>query len=334
MSLSQKNIVLICPKFYGYEDYIANDLRDKGATVYLIYENLEWVKLSYRFIYVYFPNRKDKLHKKYYKMKLNKIIHELDYFIVVRGSSINPEIMKWVKNEIPKSCRSIMYQWDGVKNNQSILEVSSYFDRVLTFDIEDSIKYRWIYRPLFYLPQYVDKSVQKDIDVLFICALHSNRAKVLNEVKAITNERSYKLKTVLYLNRFLFYKYKYLNKKDEVIYAFNKDMTFKPLHIKESYELYSRSKVVVDYTNTNQTGFTMRTIEALGCGCKLITNNQHIKNADFYNENNIHIYDEDMFTFPNDFLDSSFMPILENVYNSYSLNSWVNDIIGENNEQN
>lgn len=329
MSLKDKNIALICPKFYGYENYIVNELREKGANVYLIYENLEWVKVSYRFVYVYLPSRKIKLQEHYYKKELNDIIKSLDYFFVIRGSSLSADIMAWICSSAPKECKFIMYQWDGVKNNHSAVEVASYFDKVSTFDPEDSEKYGWEYRPLFYISQLLKKDSKKDIDILFICALHSNRAKVLKQLKKLVIDRNYKLKTVLHLNRLLYYKYKYLNKKSEVANVDNKDLTFKQLSIKDSYDLYSRSKVVVDYTNVNQSGFTMRTIESLGNDCKLITNNIRIRNADFYNENNIFIYDEDAFEIPEHFLLSPIIPVSKSVYEKYSLKCWIDDLIGD-----
>ena len=329
MSLVNKTIALVCPKFYGYEDYIAGDLKDRGATVYLIYENLDWVKVSYRLVYVYLPGQKTKLQSHYYEKKLNEIVTELDYFIAIRGSSLNPEIMTWIRGKTPKSCQFIMYQWDGVKNNKTAIDIAPFFDRVLTFDQGDSKTYKWIYRPLFYLPQFADTKRDKDIDVLFICALHSNRAKVLNQLKNEANKKGFSLKAVVHLNRILYYKYKYINKKSEVIDADVKDLTFNPLTIEESYKLYSRSKVVVDYTNTNQTGFTMRTIESLGNGCKLITNNGWIRSADFYDERNIYVYDEDAFSIPGDFISTPYVRIPNTLYEKYSLKSWIDDLIGD-----
>ena len=328
MNLDNKHIALICPKFYGYENYIANELRNRGATVYLIYENIEWVRILYRIIYVYLPQYKERLLRSYYKKELTDILNRLNYFVVIRGSSLRPDIMKWVKGNTPSDCKFIMYQWDGIKNNQTALEIVSYFDRVSTFDQEDAERYGWVYRPLFYLPEYVDQNVEKDIDILFICALHSNRARVLNQLKLIAADKEYKLRTVVYLNKVLYYKYKYINKKAEVVEADNRDLTFKPLSIKESYSLYSRSKVVVDYTNINQTGFTMRTIESLGNHCKIITNNARIKEADFYNEKNVHIYDEDNLTIPEGLVAAHYDIIDEKIYEKYSLKSWVNELIG------
>ena len=328
MDLKNKNIALICPKFYGYEDYIADNLRKRGATVHLIYENVEWVKLSYRFVYVYMPGKKAKLLEKYYSKQLKNVLSNLDYFFVIRGSSLSPEIMKMAKASAPETCKFIFYQWDGVENNKTALDIAPYFDRLSTFDLNDSDKYGWNYRPLFYIPENTNTSVEKDIDVLFICALHSNRAKVLNKLKTLCNERGYKFKAVVHLNRFLFYKYKYLNKKPEVVDADPKDLTFKPLTIKQSYELYSRSKVVVDYTNVHQTGYTMRTIESFGNRCKIATNNKLIKEAEFYSDINNFVYDEDDFDIPDEFFKTPYFAMPDELYQKYSLSKWLDDIMG------
>ena len=329
MKLNGKKIVLICPKFYGYEEKIISELQKQGATVYMIYENIEWVKVSYRIVYVYFPRFKERMIVSYYKKNLEKLLEDMDLFFVIRGSSLTPSIMEWVKKKKRKACRFIMYQWDGVKNNKSILNIVSYFDRVSTFDVEDAKNYGWVYRPLFYIPEFTCSSVKKDIDFLFICALHSNRVKILNELKKTTADKGYSLKKVMVLNKVLYYKYKYIDKKSEVINANNGDLTFKPLSIENSYKLYARSKIVVDYTNKNQTGFTMRTLEAFGNHCKLMTNNRNIIDADFYDERNILIYDEDNLLIPDDFVLSKYHSTSDDLYNRYTLKSWINDLIGD-----
>ena len=328
MDLEGKKLVLVCPKFYGYEELIAEEIRSRGATVYLIYENIEWVKISYRLVYVYFSQYKEKLVRSYYKKQLEEILSNLDYFAVIRGSSLRPDILKWVRDNVPKTCKFMMYQWDCVKNNAMASEIAPFFDRVSTFDINDSEEKDWIYRPLFYIPDYVDPNIEKDIDVLFICALHSNRANILNQLKKITAEKGYRLKAVVHLNKVLYYKYKYINKKPEVVEADDSDLTFKPISIRESYKLYSRSKVVVDYTNTNQTGFTMRSIESFGNKCKLITNNTLIQDSDLYNEHNVYVYDEDSFSIPDGFVTGDLAMIPTEVYEKYTLQKWVDDFLG------
>lgn len=329
MELNGKKIALICPKFYGYEDLIEHELKKRGATVYLIYENIEWVRIIYRLVYVYIPKYKKKLIENYYKKQLSGIAETIDLFMVVRGASLSPEILKWIKEISPISCKFVMYQWDGIKNNKTALDIAPFFDRISTFDKTDATSYGWIYRPLFFVSQYTDRNVKKDIDILFICALHSNRAKILNRLKLIAKENGYRLKSVVHLKKLLYYKYKYINKKSDVIEVDDKDLTFKPLTICESYKLYSRSKVVVDYTNINQTGYTMRTIEALGNNCKLITNNRLIVESDFYNNDNIIVYNEDEFDIPSDFIKSPYKIVSEDINDKYSLESWLDDLLGD-----
>ena len=329
MDLNGKQIILICPKFYGYEDLIAQSLRDKGASVYMVYENLEWVKLTYRLVYVYFPGKKEKMIEKYYQKHLSKILQDADYFFVIRGSSLSPQVMNFVKDNTPADCRFIMYQWDGIRNNESILKIMEHFPSVSSFDYEDAASFKWEYRPLFFVPKYVHSSVEQDIDVLFLCGLHSDRVKILEQLKIIAKEHGYNLRAMMQINKSLYYKNKYIDKKQEVRDANREDVIFKPISIKESYGLYARSKVVVDYTHPSQTGFTMRTIESLGNQCKLITNNTMVKKADFYDPENIYVYDEKNLILPQDFLEQPYKPIDEAVFKKYSLDSWISDLIGE-----
>lgn len=52
--------------------------------------------------------------------------------------------------------------------------------------------------------------------------------------------------------------------------------------------------VVIDIVKAGQVGLTMRTIEAIVAGKKIITNNKNIKNEPFYNARNIMIINEDV----------------------------------------
>ena len=102
----------------------------------------------------------------------------------------------------------------------------------------------------------------------------------------------------------------------------------KSLSLEETYKIYSRSRIIVDYTHPNQTGFTMRTIEALGNRCKLVTNNQLIKSADFYNPHNVYVYEGTNVEIPLKFINSEYEDVNKKIYNYYSLNGWINTLLG------
>lgn len=327
MVAKRKHCLLICPKFYGYEGLILNELKKHFEKIDVIYENREWVSLWHRFVYVYVPSIKKKVLDKFYIDTINTITADVDTVLAIRGSSLSMTVMEYLKKMYGNSCQYIMYQWDGVKNNPEILKVVDYFDNIYTFDIEDSKKYGWVYRPLFFDSGKIIKTT-KDIDIAFLCSLHSQRAQVLKSLKEYCREHNLSIFSNMYCNRLAYYKWKYIGRKPEYKNTNNKDVSFKSLSLEETYKMYSRSRIIVDYTHPNQTGFTMRTIEALGNKCKLVTNNKLIKNADFYNPHNVYVYEGTHVEIPIDFADSEYEEVDGKLYQYYSLNGWLNTLLG------
>ena len=220
-----------------------------------------------------------------------------------------------------------MYQWDGIKNNPNAEKIAPYFDRVYTFDMDDAKTKGWTYLPLFFLPDYVKEKTTREWDLLYVCSLHSQRVKILNLIKKISKDSNYRLKAILYMKRVLYYKYKYLNKNQEVVDAEDKDLCFDSLSIEECYKLYSNSKAVIDYTHPDQTGLTMRTIESIGNRCKLITNNHSILQTDIYNENNICIYNGTDVNISRKFIEKPYESIPDEIYNKYSIDHWITELM-------
>ena len=57
-----------------------------------------------------------------------------------------------------------------------------------------------------------------------------------------------------------------------------------------------------------------------------MTNNPSITNYDFYNPNNIMVIDEENMNFDAAFFTTPYEPIPENIYNQYTLNTWVETV--------
>lgn len=322
-----KKLLLIMPKFYGYEDIIRAEAQRRFDKVYVIYENRDWVSLWHRFVYVYMPSKKRQVLDSFFINEIKKLPKDIGTVLVIRGSSLSATVMQYMRKTFPSICQYVMYQWDGIKNNSAALDVKEFFDSIFTFDVEDSKKYGWIYRPLFYDSNKV-KIADKDIDISFLCSLHSQRAKIQEKLKELCLKDNYVFHSHMYCNRFAYYKWKYIGRKPEYKDTNDKDVVFKSLSLDETYDLYSKSKVVVDYTHPDQTGFTMRTIEALGSKCKLVTNNRFIVNADFYNPNNIYIYDGTEIVIPEEFISCPYEDINEEMYRYYSLEGWLDTLLG------
>lgn len=87
----------------------------------------------------------------------------------------------------------------------------------------------------------------------------------------------------------------------------------------EVLEGVAESKVVLEIVQKGQVGPTMRPFEALFFDKKLLTNNQGVKDLEFYSFGNIMLLDEHTFEEIIDFVRSPMVPYDESIKNEYNL---------------
>lgn len=324
MLLVDKKVLFIAPAFFGYERLILKELENRGAEITIGFENREQYNYLYRVFNTYCKRIKKYIDIFYYKKLIQNSM--FDYIFIIRGSNITPEIMGLIKAHQNSGCKTILYQWDSTDYNPNCLAIYKLFDKVLTFDIRDAEKYGWIYRPLFFDGKLIPEMMKKEYDFSFTGSLHTNRLKILHTMIDYCRKRNLKLYYHIFSKKFIYLKKKYFDRDPAYLEARKSDVSFKTLSIEECYANYNNSKIVVDYTANEQTGFTMRTIECLGCKCKLLTNNKRIVEADFYNSDNIYVYDENDFHIPDYFIKSRYKELNKDMYEYYSLKEWINNI--------
>lgn len=80
----------------------------------------------------------------------------------------------------------------------------------------------------------------------------------------------------------------------------------KILRFKEMLQKELDGKVLLDITDEGQSGYTLRVFDALCNRRKLVTNNVHIVNEDFYDRRNIFVYGMDSLEDFGNFLNTPF----------------------------
>ena len=91
--------------------------------------------------------------------------------------------------------------------------------------------------------------------------------------------------------------------------------------------------MILELTKKNQAGLTLRALEALFYEKKLITDNENIKEYDFYNSNNIFILkqDEELNAKKKkeleDFLRKDFKIVSKEVKKQYTIENWLEKLI-------
>lgn len=312
------------PFYFNYQNKIYHCLKTGGATVYLIDEDVNEQSIWSKFISIYWKKGYERKLQRYYRNKFYSLPDQLDYILVIKGSTLDEEKIKYLRKKY-KNARFIIYQWDSVANFPKAAEIAPYFDFKYTFDPEDAKCYGWYYRALFFEPEECRFDYHKKYDLVLICSLHSERAELYKKLKILSKKENMNFFGYLFSNKWSFLRQKYF-KKNNSFYVKKKDLKFIPLSEKVTSEIYNCSRCLVDYKFPKQKGLTMRSIESIGHKCKLITNNAQIENEDFYNPQNILIYNIDNFNIPKEFIYSDYQDIPEKIYQKYTVQGWVEEI--------
>lgn len=326
-SIKGKKILFFAPLFFEYEKKIAKKMEKMGAIVDMYNvrsvtsaKDRALLKISARL----FHSKSLAYYEKIIRENKGK---EYDYILVIKCDMTPERILAKFRKEFPKA-KMCLYLWDSVKNIPGILGKFQYFDTLHSFDMEDCKKYRELkFRPLFYADEFC-KEAKTDVqkyEVSFAGTVHSDRFAVIKQVRERTEKKGDSVWYCYLQSKFIYYFYKVT--KREFANTKITDFDFKKLESKDIVEIVRQSKAVLDIQHPKQTGLTMRTIEMLGMNKKLITTNAAILNYDFYNPNNIKVVDRKNVVIDEMFLDTKYEPLSEEIYNKYSLHSWILEVL-------
>lgn len=316
--------LLIMPRFFGYEELISRELNKHYAKVFLVYENLEEFSMLSRRAKSTHSGLWHIITHNHYQKAISEIDDAVKQVLIIRGSSLDEPLMLALRKAFPDA-KFTVYQWDGAENVPNSTMLAEYCDLASSFDPSDSIKYGWKYRPLF----YVDDSIcEKTIDISFLGSLHSKRSEIQNLLNVQADSDGLNVYTFLYTKPLIYFKNRWITPKDEFKSLSGiSDVRFTPLSLSNTQRILAKTKVVVDFGHPNQTGFTLRTIECMAHGCKLVTNNQAIAFADFYNSDNISIYDGPFPGIDKCFLEGPYSAVPSSIKSRYSISSWLTDLL-------
>lgn len=326
---SGKRILFFSPLFFGYEDKIVQKLQNMGAVVDFYNERSIRNSLARALLKVIpciFNNKTEKYYSNIISENKN---NKYDYVFVIKGDMITNKSLTNLRATFTES-KFILYLWDSIENIIGIEDKFKYFDAVFSFDKKD-VKNNVLlkFRPLFYCDEYAKdrKGVTNfKYDVFFCGTIHSDRYKILSEIKKECFHLDIKFYGYFYLQSKFIYYYYWLF-KSEFRFTRSKDFKYIPLSSNDLSDIVDCSRCVVDIPSPAQNGLTMRTIEMLGMKKKIITTNYDIINYDFYNENNICVINKKNPNISKDFIDGEYNDVDSKIYEKYSLEYWLLEIL-------
>lgn len=219
-------------------------------------------------------------------------------------------ILSYLKKHFPKAT-IILWYWNSVSNSVNPQKIAKKDIETWSFDPADCQKYKMFYNNQFFIMENkpVLNFTKYNRDVFYI-GVDKNRGKLLSDLKKIFDEQN-----ISYF--FNLVQYKNASNKSEIPYQ-------PSLNYKEVLNYISGSKAIIDLVVEEQTGLTLRPVEALFLRKKLITNMQNIIHYDLYNPQNIFILGYDSIGDLRNFIDSEYdASNNEQLQKKYSFQGWL-----------
>lgn len=188
----------------------------------------------------------------------NVFANNIKFIKYLRSNFKNCKLVYMFTNIVDKS---------GAIENNFIQKLNDYYDIVYAFDMEDSKKYNFKYSPLIYSENRLNIDEKNQV---FYVGRAKDRYQML--IKAYEKLKELNINTKFYIFGVDENEQKY---KDNIEY--NKYISYD-----ESLRNIQESKCLIDIIQGNSTGFTIKVCEAVYYDKLLITNNEHVKEAPFY----------------------------------------------------
>lgn len=300
-----KSILFIAPEFFNFHHLLKSAMEELGAKVHYVPDRpskhalIKILIRKARFILTGYLNS-------YFARKAAELpAGSVDEIFIVRGEGLTAKALSHLKARFPKA-RVQLYLWDSVQRSRGCKELFPLVDRAWTYDPRDAKQFPNLkFTPNFYrISEDVlgeeEKHGSSSWDLVFFGTAHGDRLKVISKVaKALPRSARFYIffyfqSPIMYWARKLF---------DPSFKHFRKDqLSLKPKFGKEWEEIVSKASAILDVHHTQQGGLTIRTLETLALGFKLITTDASVAQYPFFNPRQILIIDRNNPVIPEEFL--------------------------------
>ncbi|ERT32867.1 hypothetical protein AB6N30_08285 [Fusobacterium animalis] len=323
-------ILYVGYKFYGYENEIIEKLKKENEVIFLDYTPSFLKMVVLKVIRIIFGNA---LWERYLSHEVKKSLRkeiikksekeDIDILFVIAWSFLKRENLVYLEN-FYKFKKKKLYLWDDIGKIKNFFEYKDYFDEVYSFDRRDCKNFNLKYRPTFYSERL--KFLKKENEIKYIFSFIGEYSlRRSNLLKKIVQD--YKKSFIyLYYSPYI-YLLKYLFNKEYKI----KDIKFSKISRENYNNILQESEIIIDLINSEQTGVTQRSLDAIFLEKKIITNNANIKLSPIYLENNVLVINEDqtkekIISKVNTFLSTEYIKYPKEVIKYYSLDKWVEEL--------
>lgn len=323
---NRPRVLLVSPLMFSYHVAICEAIDQLGFDP-VWWNDKAGASTLYKIALRLLPGITRRLTSNHFLSSIEKLpADSIDHILIIKGEGLNEKIVRRLRESQPQATLGL-YLWDSVSNNKGIWDIVPVADAVASFDPVDAQANGWRYRPLFArnVAPYTADEAQKRFDWCFIGTIHSDRHRVINRLRQVSGgaERSF---VFAYFQSSLVLKIRKLF--DWTLWsAPSGTLSTTPMAAADVAHIIARSRAVLDVEHPQQRGLTMRTIETLLSGNKLLTTNQHLLASDLFDASRAQLIDRKTPRIDQTFLNQPVKPIPQELRDRYSCEAWAKELL-------
>lgn len=319
------HVLLVCPLTFSYHVAITEVLQAMGHSV-TWWNDKASTSTAYKLALRLMPGITRQLTESHYLKLIDALPHAPQHILIIKGEGLTEKVVHRLRERFPQASIGL-YLWDGVENVKGAERLAPLFHAVSTFDPVDAQRFGWRYRPLFArkVALSATPSVAKDFDWCFIGTVHSDRHQVIHRLRSHYAQQM-RCFVFAYFQSPLVLALRKLG--DRTLWSAPPGtLSTASMDPKDVAQVVARSRAVLDVEHPRQRGFTMRTIETLLAGKKLITTNQHLLSSDLYDASRACLIDREAPRISREFLDKPVTPVAAELHERYSCAGWARELL-------
>lgn len=325
-AIKTPRVLLVAPLTFSYHVSISDALLKVG------FDPVWWNDKAssstlYKFALRLLPRFTRFVTEKHFMNKIDQMpASSVDHVLLIKAEGLSVRVVRHLRDRHPSATLGL-YLWDAVENVDGISELVPLVDAVSSFDPVDARENGWHYRPLFARNVAISgvEQAPKVFDWCFVGTIHSDRHRVISRLRHVSGGASYSFVFAYFQSPMVLWIRKLF---DLTLWsAPSGTLSTIPLAAADVARIIARSKAVLDVEHPRQRGLTMRTIEALLSGNKLLTTNKYLLDCDLYDDSRAQIIDRNSPHIDHVFLGQPVKPIAQELRDRYCCETWVKELI-------
>ncbi len=302
-----KKILILKNEENDFEKFYSKNMRRKNVDVMPIFKESKYIKEIYHSIL----RRLDYFFPVYSILFGSWKRHICEYsHVIVFDYRATPQLLRRIHKKNSKAT-IILYNWNTQDYDMADFQK---WGGIFCFDKVLCTKYGWQYGGQFYfdLQQEKSKNVKKQV---FFVGLDKGRSKKILDIYNMLVEKNILCDFHIFSMQDSYPKNCQINRLKQF------------MEYGDVISHINNSSCILEIMKEGQTGPTIRTLEALFYGKKLITDNQELVKYDFYNKNNIFILGMDSLERLEEFMNTEVINVPDKIKQNYTYENWLSKML-------